>query len=215
MRGITNSVNYPTVSGGTGGNGGNSRHRGGNGGHGEAPIIPQEFAQLFFVARSGIDGNAGTVETQNDNPSVGAAPRIPRLLINMEEMDEEMLRGLLLLGTFTIPEFCAQGHLSDTIRQLLEDNVIEPRTLLEVYEDELRGVGFKVGHIAELRRTVKDLIYNATDADATAESVHREEDSITTETHQEKDSITTESFEEEDVTHTESLHEEEGHSTDK
>ncbi|KAK7018578.1 hypothetical protein R3P38DRAFT_2983336 [Favolaschia claudopus] len=134
----------------------------------------------------------------------------------MEEMDEEMLRGLLLLRTFTITEFCAQGHLSDTIRKLLEDNAIEPRTLLEVYEDELRGVGFKVGHIAELRRAVKDLIFSTADAGATVESqfVHGE-DGIAAETLQEKVSITVVSPEEEDVANTGSLHEEESRSTDK
>jgi hypothetical protein len=56
-----------------------------------------------------------------------------------------------------VAEFCRDYKLSDKIHKLLDDGGFETvGALFEVTDTDLKEAGFKIGHISELQRALKN-----------------------------------------------------------
>ncbi|KAJ7196317.1 hypothetical protein B0H12DRAFT_1168630 [Mycena haematopus] len=59
----------------------------------------------------------------------------------------------------TVDEFCRKYHLSENIRQHLEDEEFKTAgAVLEVSETTLQAAGFKSGQIADLKKALKEFL---------------------------------------------------------
>ncbi|KAF7338975.1 hypothetical protein MVEN_01973700 [Mycena venus] len=68
----------------------------------------------------------------------------------------------------TVDEFCRQYHLSENIRQRLEEEEFKTAgALLEVAETTLQGAGFKSGQIADLKKALKEFLMTNISLEAT------------------------------------------------
>jgi hypothetical protein len=64
----------------------------------------------------------------------------------------------------TLAEFCLKYQVSDTIRGLLEADGFETAgALLNVSEKDLKEDGFKRGHIAELKRALREFVHRGSE----------------------------------------------------
>jgi hypothetical protein len=67
--------------------------------------------------------------------------------------------GGVRVPTLTVAEFCQKYHFGDKIRNLLDQQGFETAgAILEVSEMSLLEVGFKIGHIAEMKRALRQLL---------------------------------------------------------
>ncbi|KAJ6461675.1 hypothetical protein C8R45DRAFT_1220661 [Mycena sanguinolenta] len=56
-----------------------------------------------------------------------------------------------------IKDFCENYRLDEKIEKLLKDQAFDSAgALLEVSEEDLRAVGFKLGQVAELKRALRE-----------------------------------------------------------
>ncbi|KAJ7450554.1 hypothetical protein FB451DRAFT_1186664 [Mycena latifolia] len=85
-----------------------------------------------------------------------------------EKLDRVLVRGRAVsVPTRTVPQFCEKYGLSDKIRERLTDAGFQTTGgIVEVSEMSLRRGGFKSGHIAEIKRALKEWLYNHGEPDA-------------------------------------------------
>lgn len=61
--------------------------------------------------------------------------------------------------TLSLEEFSKKYALGDSVRKLLENQGFETAgALLEISDSDLESVDFKKGHIAELKRALRDFL---------------------------------------------------------
>ncbi|KAF7377894.1 hypothetical protein MSAN_00213100 [Mycena sanguinolenta] len=137
------------LSGGTGGKGGQGGHIGGEGGLGEAAQLTIESAAHFRRIRGGTGGEGGAGDMIGGRGGTGQGPRFSRQLL---------VANGNVLPPLTMAEFCEEYKISDRIHKLLEDQGFGTvGALSELTDTELENTGFKVGHIAELKRALNNL----------------------------------------------------------
>jgi hypothetical protein len=67
--------------------------------------------------------------------------------------------GPMNVPSLTVGAFCHAYRLSDRIRNLLDEQGFKTTAaLLEITDDCLREVGFKVGQIAEIKRALRQFL---------------------------------------------------------
>ncbi|KAJ6540304.1 hypothetical protein B0H19DRAFT_1268906 [Mycena capillaripes] len=134
--------------GGTGGKGGYGGHIGGEGGLGEAAQLAMENVDRFRRIHGGTGGEGGPSDMIGGRGGIGQGPRLSHQLLSIDG------KGLPPLS---VAEFCKEYNLSDKIHKLLDDQGFETvGALLKLTDTGLKDAGFKIGHIAELRRAVNN-----------------------------------------------------------
>ncbi|KAJ7364554.1 hypothetical protein DFH08DRAFT_839528 [Mycena albidolilacea] len=132
--------------GGTGGKGGEGGHIGGEGGLGEAAQLAMENADRFRRIHGGTGGEGGPGDVVGGRGGTGQGPRFSHQLITIDG------KGLPPLS---VAEFCQEYKLSDKIHKLLDDQGFETvGAFPKLTDTDLKDAGFKIGHIAELRRAL-------------------------------------------------------------
>ncbi|KAJ7776512.1 hypothetical protein DFH07DRAFT_766708 [Mycena maculata] len=133
-------------TGGTGGKGGKGGQTGGEGGLGEAAQLAIENVDRFHRIRGGTGGEGGGGDVIGGRGGTGQGPKFGHQLLSIDG------NGLPLL---TMAEFCREYKLSDKIHKLLDGQGFETvGALLKLTDTDLENAGFKVGHIAELKRAL-------------------------------------------------------------
>ncbi|KAJ7730641.1 hypothetical protein B0H14DRAFT_2998861 [Mycena olivaceomarginata] len=131
--------------GGTGGEGGPGTHRGGEGGLGEASKIGIEYISFFSKIFGGIGGKGGFGGLFGGQGGTGQGSTFSELLVRV---DENAWRAP--------PTPLVDFGISDGLRQRLYDHGFATvGGLFEVTGDDLREVGFEVGHIATLKEKLE------------------------------------------------------------
>ncbi|KAJ6540424.1 hypothetical protein B0H19DRAFT_1313086 [Mycena capillaripes] len=135
-------------SGGTGGKGGEGGYTGGEGGLGEAAQLAMENVDRFRRIHGGTGGEGGASDNIGGRGGAGQGPRFSHQLLSIDG------KGLPPLS---VAEFCQEYQLSDKIHQLLDNQGFETvGALFKLTDTDLKDAGFKIGHIAELRRALDD-----------------------------------------------------------
>ncbi|KAJ7154889.1 hypothetical protein C8R43DRAFT_1000647 [Mycena crocata] len=146
----TQPAKETALNGGRGGQGGDSDLKGGMGGLGEGPRLgAAEAAALFKEINGGIGGAGGTGRIEGGAGGTGQRPDLSVQSLHIDGMPVNV-------PTLTIADFCARYKLSPKIHTLLDDAGFETAGgLLEVSNPDLVECKFKIGHIFELRRALK------------------------------------------------------------
>ncbi|KAJ7744242.1 hypothetical protein DFH07DRAFT_777107 [Mycena maculata] len=161
ITGASNSTNdRPWFSGGQGGNGGPGNEKGGRGGpgHGNQMTVDQLNRVLPSAnVRGGIGGEGGRGGIQGGSGGPGYGTTLVNPLWTFGKTDG--------VPPCLMAQFCRDYYLSDQIRTCLEEYGLGTTgALFEVDESELKAAGLKGGHIAEIRRALKQFVatYNLT-----------------------------------------------------
>ncbi|KAJ7785430.1 hypothetical protein B0H14DRAFT_2958674 [Mycena olivaceomarginata] len=134
--------------GGTGGEGGEGGHTGGGSGLEEAAQLAMENVDRFRRVHGGTGGEDGPGDVVGGRGGTGRGPRFSHQLIRIDG------KGLPPLS---VAEFCQEYKLTDKIHKLLDDQGFETvGALPKITGTDLKDAGFKIGHIAELRRALDD-----------------------------------------------------------
>ncbi|KAJ6511828.1 hypothetical protein DFH09DRAFT_1197630 [Mycena vulgaris] len=150
--------------GGHGGTGGASAGVGGEGGEGKAPEILRRDINGALANRDihgGHGGSGGNGGKFGGKGGVGYAPRIVQPVHSSDKVE--------MLPHLEVPEFCKEYRISNKIRSLIEEAGFETAaSLCEVTVDNLTGLGFKMGQIAEVQRALRQFsLKNGVETDAT------------------------------------------------
>ncbi|KAJ6511830.1 hypothetical protein DFH09DRAFT_1100127 [Mycena vulgaris] len=153
------SVKKANLSGGRGGNGGKGGNVGGAGGLAEAPSIPLEASNVlqggaahWFFFKGDTGGNGGAGDDRGGAGGIGQGQKFGARLVSVSGKVGNVL-------ALTVSDFCREYHLSDKIRNLLDEQGFETAgALLEVSDISLLQDGFKPGQVAELKRALKELL---------------------------------------------------------
>ncbi|KAJ6587881.1 hypothetical protein B0H19DRAFT_1300195 [Mycena capillaripes] len=131
-----------------GGKGGEGGHTGGEGGLGEAAQLAMENVDRFRRIHGGTGGQGGSGNVVGGRGGTGEGPKFNYRLLSIDG------KGLPPLS---VAEFCHEYKLSDKIHKLLDGQRFETvGALFKLTDTDLKGAGFKIGHIAELRRALND-----------------------------------------------------------
>ncbi|KAJ7254486.1 hypothetical protein C8J57DRAFT_1347039 [Mycena rebaudengoi] len=138
--------------GGTGGKGGSGGHTGGEGGLGEAAQLAIENVDRFRRIHGGTGGEGGPGDMIGGRGGTGQGPKFSHQLLSVD------VKGLPLLA---MSEFCREYKLSDNIHKLLDDQGFETvGALFRLTDTDLKDAGFKIGHVAEVRRALNHFARN-------------------------------------------------------
>ncbi|KAJ7450546.1 hypothetical protein FB451DRAFT_1285488 [Mycena latifolia] len=141
----------PTLYGGTGGHGGRGGKIGGAGGLGQASHFPLKEIHRFSHLSGGTGGEGGEGGNQGGDGGIGQGLKFGTRLASVDEG--------IVLPPLRLAEFCQRYCLSDRIRKLLGDQGFETAgALLEVSDVSLLDDGFLPGHIAEMKRALKEFL---------------------------------------------------------
>ncbi|KAF7357917.1 hypothetical protein MVEN_00838100 [Mycena venus] len=110
-----------------------------------------EQAQLFSEFNGGIGGGGGRDGEEGGRGATGQGTKFPRPLMSVDQTARRR-----------VPPF-TRLDITDGLRKVLEgQGFVTVGGLCEVSEDDLESVGLQVGHIAALKRALKDfLVTNA------------------------------------------------------
>ncbi|KAJ6587899.1 hypothetical protein B0H19DRAFT_1097361 [Mycena capillaripes] len=107
-----------------------------------------ESVNRFRRIHGGTGGEGGPSDIIGGRGGTGQGTRFSHQLLCIDGKD---------LPRLSLAEFCQEYKLSDKIHQLLDDQGFETvGALLEVTDTDLKDIGFKIGHIAELKRALND-----------------------------------------------------------
>jgi hypothetical protein len=96
----------------------------------------------------GTGGEGGASDMTGGRGGTGQGPKFSHQLLSIEGNG---------LPPLTMAEFCQEYQLSDKIHKLLDDHGFETvGALLKLTDTNLENAGFKVGHIAELKRALNN-----------------------------------------------------------
>ncbi|KAJ6476987.1 hypothetical protein C8R45DRAFT_1158203 [Mycena sanguinolenta] len=136
------------ICGGIGGAGGGGE-LGGSGGLGEAPQIrvrEESYASCFFQLVGGTGGIGGDGTLYGGGGGTGGGVVLSKRLVSMEREARYQVSRLPL----------DKLDLKDRLRYwLYEHGFVTVGGLLEVYDTDLKEAGFKIGHIAGLKRALE------------------------------------------------------------
>ncbi|KAJ7502663.1 hypothetical protein B0H11DRAFT_2274780 [Mycena galericulata] len=142
-----NPYSRPRRYGGQGGAGGSSHNVGGKGFTGQGPRIPAEEAHNYDMW-GGVGGAGGFGVMQGGEGGVGERPC----------HTEPLLPPGTQLPNITVQYFCGLFALDPYITQILAGQGFQTVEALANHPSiELRDVGLRSGHIAELRRALRNL----------------------------------------------------------
>ena len=96
----------------------------------------------------GTGGEGGAGDVIGGRGGTGQGPKFSHQLLSIDGTG---------LPPLTMAEFCQEYKLSDKIHKLLDDQGFETvGALLKITDADLENAGFKVGHIAELKRALSN-----------------------------------------------------------
>ncbi|KAJ7796361.1 hypothetical protein B0H14DRAFT_2620045 [Mycena olivaceomarginata] len=131
--------------GGIGGEGGVGAHKGGEGGIGEASKIGIENISLFSRIFGGTGGKGGFGGIFGGRGGTGQGSTFSELLVRVDENARSAQ-----------PTPLADFAISDGLCQLLHNQgFVTVGGIFEVTGDDLRDVGFELGHIATLKQKLE------------------------------------------------------------
>jgi hypothetical protein len=108
------------------------------------PVVDPKNHQLIVLGGTGGEGGAGDVV--GGRGGIGKGPKFSHQMLSIDGTG---------LPPLTMAEFCQEYKLSDRIHKLLDDHGFETvGSLLKITDTDLANAGFKIGHIAELKRAL-------------------------------------------------------------
>ncbi|KAJ6587890.1 hypothetical protein B0H19DRAFT_1057191 [Mycena capillaripes] len=115
----------------------------------KAAQLAMDNVDRFRGIHGGTGCQGGSGDTIGTRGGTGQGPRLSRELVSI---DGKGLPPLL------VAEFCQEYKLSGEIHNLLDEHGFETAgALFKLSDTDLKNAGFKIGHIAELRRALDDL----------------------------------------------------------
>ncbi|KAJ7614936.1 hypothetical protein FB45DRAFT_873803 [Roridomyces roridus] len=143
----------PELFGGTGGKGGASDDIGGEGGFGQGTRLPIEDVNEFKRVLGGTGGEGGFGPNKGGFGGMGQATQFGGRLLPAFASGGKGLPNLPLV------EFCHTYDLDeDILERLREQGFKMSAALYGLKDDDLMGVGFKVGHVAEVKRALREFV---------------------------------------------------------
>ncbi|KAJ6587880.1 hypothetical protein B0H19DRAFT_1225921 [Mycena capillaripes] len=132
----------------TGGKGDSGSHTGGEGDLEKATQLAMDHVDRFreIHGDTGVQGGPGDVI--GGSGGTGQGPTFSHQLLSIDGKN---------LPPLSVAEFCQEYNLSDKIHKLLDEQGFETvGAFFKLTDTDLKDAGFKIGHIAELRRALDD-----------------------------------------------------------
>ncbi|KAJ7608410.1 hypothetical protein FB45DRAFT_1067497 [Roridomyces roridus] len=140
----------PELFGGKSGNGGPSDDVGGDGGLGQGTRLPIEDINGFKRIFGGIGGEGGFGPNKGGIDGEGQATQFGSRLLPAS------CKGL---PSLPMVEFCLAYDLDeDVLKRLREQGFKMSGALYGLKDEDLMKVGFKLGHVAEVKRALREFV---------------------------------------------------------
>jgi len=127
-------------------------------GHDNIRVTCAPPAAQKAAASASISSTTDHGKTEGTHAAIDTSASERFILIGDEGAGDKVM---VRVPSLSVQEFCRKYKVGDEIRGLLENEGFKTAgALLEVSDSDLKDAGFRSGHVAEVKRALKDWLFS-------------------------------------------------------